>query len=376
MPDAGSASLSSLGGGNGRFVERGKSTFPMRIAILSPCFGVLGGVETFICALARELQSHEGVRTALCFKKTGYFKLDPLLEDVARDTGADVVFVERASRELAAVIRNADIIHCQNPCIDIAVLTKFFRKPLAMTIHGWRQGGLNLRAVMRSVAWRLADRTWYNSEFVWRTWEPSGRRKTSERLPVVSDLPSGVIPSEQRKGFVFIARWIANKGIDILVEAYSRAKLDRGEWPLILMGDGPLRPVIEKKIRDERIEGIHIRGFVSEVERNETIRHARWMVTPPNTKEDLGLTPMEARNVAVPCIITRDGGLPEAGGKYALSCEPGDVEGLKELLQIAARMDSAEYERRARETRNELIGQLQPMSVYLERYRQMMGGQP
>lgn len=344
----------------------------MKVAIVSPCFGVLGGLETFICAVAEELQSKPGVDVTLCFKKTKGFKLDWLLEKVAWDTGAKVLFVERVSRELVAVIRDADIIHCQNPCIDVVLLAKFFRKPLAMTIHGWCQGGFSARALLRDVAWRLADRRWYNSKFVWGTWEPRGRKATSEQLPVVSNLPEGIVPPAERRGFVFIARWIANKGIDILVEAYARAKLDRRDWPLILMGDGPLRPEIERKIREEKIEGIQIRGFVSEAERNETIRHARWMVTPPNTREDLGLTPMEARHVAVPCIITRDGGLPEAGGKHALICEPGNVEELKSLLEAAAEMDPAEYEWRSRETRIELLEQLQPMSVYFERFKEML----
>ena len=344
----------------------------MRVAIVSPCFGVLGGVETFICALAKELHSRPGVEVTLCFKKTKHFKPDGLLEKVARATGANVVFVERASRGLAAVIREADIVHCQNPCIDVALLTKCFRKPLVMTIHGWKQGGWNLRALVRSVAWRLADRTWYNSEFVWRTWEPHRRRKTSGRLPVVSNLPTGIIPPAQRKGFVFIARWIANKGIDFLVEAYARAKLDRKQWPLILMGDGPLRPMIEAKIREQRIEGIQIRGHVSEKERDEAIRHARWMVIPPNTKEDLGLTPMEARNVAVPCIITRDGGLPEAGGRHSLICEPGNVEELSALLEKAAAMDSESYGRLCEATHRELMEYLQPLSVYYDHFRELL----
>ena len=98
----------------------------MRVAIVSPCFGVLGGMETFICALAKELHATPGVEVTLCLKKVKTFKADCLLENAARDTGANVVFVERASRELAAVIRNADIVHCQNPCFDVVALAKFF----------------------------------------------------------------------------------------------------------------------------------------------------------------------------------------------------------------------------------------------------------
>ena len=157
------------------------------------------------------------------------------------------------------------------------------------------------------------------------------------------------------------------------MDAYAQARLDRRQWPLILMGDGPLRPAIEAKIRDEKIEGIEILGYVTEEKRNETIRHARWMVTPPNTKEDLGLTPMEARNVAVPCIITRDGGLPESGGRHALSCEPGNVGELKLLLEKAAGMGAAEYEQVCEATHKELMEYLQPLSVYYDQYRELLG---
>lgn len=346
----------------------------IKVAIVSPCFGVLGGIETFICALAKELHAQPDFAVTLCFKKTKNFKLDWILEKTARDSGAQVVFVERASRELARVIRQADIVHCQNPCFDVAVLTKLFRKGLILTMHSQRVRKLRPREWARMVAWNMADRRWYNSEFCWNTWDPQRTKPDSARLHVLRHLPTGTVPPAQRKGFVFVARWIPNKGLDFLVEAYARAKLDRKEWPLILMGDGPLRPVIEAKIRDEKIEGIEIRGYVAEEERNDIIRHARWMVTPPNTKEDLGVTPIEARHVAVPCIITRDGGLPEAGGRHALMCEPGNVGELQALLEQAARMEFGEYERLCEATHRELLEWLSPLSAYMDHCRQIVRG--
>jgi glycosyltransferase involved in cell wall biosynthesis len=351
----------------------------MKIAIVAPCFGTLGGIETFICALAKELHALPDVEATLCFKKTKNFKPDSLLDRVARDTGAKVVFVERASRELAAVIRSADIIHCQNPLFDVVLLAKLFGKPVLLTVHNRRLGGWHPREVLRRVAWWMADRRWYNSEFVWTTWDPRRRAPGSARFHVLCDLPAGIVPPAQRKGFIFVARWIRNKGLETLVEAYDRAKLDRKQWPLMLLGDGPLRPVIEARIRDGKIEGVEIRGHVSWDERNDLMRHARWLVAPPNTKEDLGVTPIEARHVAVPCIITRDGGLPEAGGRYALICEPGNVEELKALLEKAAQMESGEYERLCEATHKELLEYLSPLSVYLDHCRQLTGrksGQP
>jgi len=100
-------------------------------------------------------------------------------------------------------------------------------------------------------------------------------------------------------------------------------------------GQRTVRAGLEKQVRDAKLPGIEIKGLVDEKTRNHYIRHARWMVTPSNTKEGLGLTPIEARHVGVPCIITRDGALPEAGGQHALICEPNNVGELKALLEKA-----------------------------------------
>jgi len=346
----------------------------IRVLIVSPCFGAYGGMEAFVCALAAELRKHPEIETTLCFKKTKIFQTDSLLENTAAATGVQVEFVERASRRLAGLIRKADVVHCQNPSIDVALLARLFRKPLVLTIHNYRKPVGMLRGLLREAAFKLADRRWYNSEFVWKTWEPGKKIPTSDRLPLFSNLPEGVVPVAERKGFVFLSRWIANKGLDVLVDAYARARLDRTAWPLILMGDGPLRPEIEEKIRREKITGIEIKGRVDEATRNSAIRHARWLVAPPNTNEDLGLTPIEARHVGVPCIITRDGGLTEAGGRHALICTPGSVEELCTLLETAAAMGDQEYAALSEATRRELLESMVPMSVYPGHYKRLLAG--
>ena len=177
-------------------------------------------------------------------------------------------------------------------------------------------------------------------------------------------------------GFAFIGRWIANKGIDTLLDAYAQAELDREKWPLVLMGDGPLRSLIEYAIQRRGVTGIRVLGFVDEETKAQQMKNARWVVVPPNTREDFGLTAIEARHLGVPCIITRDGGLPEAGGRQALICEPGDVTGLAKLLEQAARMSEAEYAERAQRTRQELATELEPMEFYASAYRRILQGEP
>ena len=88
---------------------------------------------------------------------------------------------------------------------------------------------------------------------------------------------------ENRSGFVFVARWIENKGLDTLLEAYASSGLDASLWPLRLLGDGPLRPRILTRLKELGLEGIvDTPGFLPENEKAELIRRSRFAVIPPN----------------------------------------------------------------------------------------------
>lgn len=344
----------------------------MKILIASPCLGSFGGIESFVFNLAQELQSCQDIECTVCLKKVKGFKLDSSFSKLIDTAKFNVVFVDKASKKLFELIKRADLVHCQNPCIDIVLFAKILNKPLVMTIYNWRRHSFGFRPFLSQLANNLASRSWYISDFVWNSWEPKLKRLNSGKLPIISNLPTDSVPPAQRQGFLFIARWIPNKGLEVLLDAYAQANLDYEAWPLTLVGDGPLRPLVEAKILEQKIEGVVIKGFVDNQTRNNIIRHAKWMVTPPHTNEDLGLTPIEARHVGVPCIITRDGGLSEAGGKYALSCEPGNVEQLKQLLEQAASMDEVSYEKLSNATHEELLEYLKPMSLYIDNYKQVL----
>jgi len=277
---------------------------------------------------------------------------------------------------LAEAIKWADIVHLQNASPDVVALAKLFGKRIVLTIHNYMRREWSLHRLLWRISARLADARWYNSNFVWKTWEGNRKRNGSRKVGTVSRLPQGWTTPSERRGFVFAGRWIANKGIETLIEAYATAKLDRNLWPLVLIGDGPLRPVIQAKIDKQPVAGLEITGFVDDAIKAQHMKSARWVVVPPNTKEDLGLTAVEARSLGVPCIITRDGGLPEAAGRQALACEPGDQRALVNLLEQAAHMSEAEYVDRAKRTRDELQGELVPMDFYARSYRCILRGEP
>ncbi len=97
------------------------------------------------------------------------------------------------------------------------------------------------------------------------------------------------------------------------------------------------------------------------------------MVTPPHTREDLGLTPLEARSVGVPCIVSRDGGVKETGGPHALRCEVGSLESLVASLKKAMEMSEDEYEKMSNLAKVGLNEYVRPLDEYAEEYLNLLG---
>jgi glycosyltransferase involved in cell wall biosynthesis len=244
---------------------------------------------------------------------------------------------------------------------------KKFNKPIVMTIYNWRRKGIHPRLLAWRWAVSQANRRWYISEFVWDSWEEK-RKHASARLPVVSRMPQGETSPNKRKGFLFIGRWVPNKGIRILLEAYSRLKADPQEWPLTMLGDGPLREEVLHTIQEKGIQGVKLPGFVSETERHRYTRESKWMVTPPHTQEDLGLTPLEARSVGVPCIASTDGGVQETAGPHALFCKPGDINSLLLCMRKAIQMEDSQYQELSRLAKVDLKQYVRPLDEYAKEY--------
>jgi len=348
-------------------------TSALRVAIICPTFGGYGGLEAFVLTLMAGLPPTPELEVRLFFKQTVQFELRPELTRAVAPLGPRVQFVKRGSGPLWAAIGWAQVVHGQNPSPDVVFLSKLRRRSLLINVINHRQAGQTWRQRCWDFALRRADRRFYISNFVRRTWEGEKRWPDSHVVFPICELAGDPQPPAARRGFVFAARWIANKGIDTLVEAYAQARLDPHTWPLRLIGDGPLRPEIERMIATRGLRGIEVLGFLSQEAKADAIRTARWMVVPPHTNEDFGLTAVEARHLRVPCVITRDGGVPEAAGEEALSCAPGDVAGLAACLRTAAAMSEAEYSERSRRTYETLLPQLAGPGFYATVYRELAG---
>jgi glycosyltransferase involved in cell wall biosynthesis len=343
----------------------------MKILLAAPTFGVYGGIEVFVMTLADWLGRNTPHEIRVCFKVIKGCQVTPALETHCARLGLKYEFVRRGSLGLLSNIRWADLVHGNTCSPDIALLTRMTGRPLVLTVHNWFRGKRGLRNRVWHLCNRLAGWRTYNSQFVLHTWEPEGPRLGSDLIPTVSILPQRQTPAQERRGFFFISRLIENKGVDVLVKAYERARIDKARWPLTIAGEGPMGEWARMYIAANAVTGIDVVGFLAEEEKAARIAHAMWLVAPANTKEDMGLTPIEARNVAVPAIVSRDGGLPESGGPAALLCLPGDVEDLAAQLERAAAMSAAEYQQRAALARESLRTYLRPMSDYVAIYERL-----
>jgi glycosyltransferase involved in cell wall biosynthesis len=352
----------------------------LKILMLAPCLGKFGGIETFCLTLIEDL-IYKGASVRLLRKKVAGFQDNGSIrknENEIRSSWKEEEnkrftsqFVEPRCSEIKTAIQECDLVHLHNPMVDGVWHAKKFNKPCVMTIYNWRRTGIKPRLLAWRWAVSRADRRWYISEFVWDSWEKK-RKHASARLPVVSRMPQGETSPDKRKGFLFIGRWVPNKGIRILLEAYSRLKADPQEWPLIMIGDGPLRGEVLHTIKEKGIEGVQLTGFVSETERQRFTRDAKWMITPPHTKEDLGLTPLEARSVGVPCIASTDGGVQETAGPHALFCKPGDIDSLVLCMKKAIQMEDSQYQELSRLAKVGLEQYVRPLDEYAKEYLSMI----
>jgi glycosyltransferase involved in cell wall biosynthesis len=330
-------------------------------------------MEAFVIALASIANTWPEVDLQVCFKLVAKRQWADDLKQAVLGLDCPTHYLSRGSFKLLGLIRWADIVHCQNVSPDVVFPAWLLRKGLVLTIHNNRQRKLNLHYLLWGIGACLAHRRWYNSRFVWGTWEPIQKRKGSDCVPTVCRLPQTWCPPMERKGFLFMGRWIENKGIEDLVTAYAQAGLDHRKCPLTLIGHGPLKPKVLALIDRLGVSGIDVLGFVDDQSKAKRLASARWLVAPARTREDLGLTPIEARSVGVPVIVTRDGGLPEAGGDEALIVEPGNIQELTAALRKAASMGDEEYRRRADRGRTSLAEFLRPWTFYRESYAEVLG---
>jgi glycogen(starch) synthase len=169
------------------------------------------------------------------------------------------------------------------------------------------------------------------------------RRDFAIRIPATV-IPNGVDPKEfgaAQTGtddlgqYVFAAaRLVHGKGLDVLVRAVAAAGPALGDLRLVVGGDGPERPRLERLAADL---GIAPRvSFLGSLERARltTVMGRATAFALPSRAEPFGIALLEAMAAGVPAVATRAGGVTEFAQheRNALLVPPTDEHALAEAL--------------------------------------------
>lgn len=106
---------------------------------------------------------------------------------------------------------------------------------------------------------------------------------------------------------LFTGRLTVHKGVEYLIKA---ARKINGE--VLILGDGPERPYLEKLIKDYKLTNTRILGYMSPKEQvnfKHFYARADVYVAPSTWNEPLGLVILEAMAAKTPVISTRAGGV-------------------------------------------------------------------
>jgi len=294
------------------------------------------------------------------------------------EAALSVIWSRKTYHEIAALIKKEkpDIAHFHNIWYLISPSAYYACKdagvPIVQTLHNFRMfcaNGLLLRnekpceECVGKVPWRgllhgcyrdsrfftapvvfaewfhLMRDTWQTAVDAYITLTEFGKKKFIQcGLPekkifvkpnFLSDPPNFLSPPQQY--VVFIGRLSKEKGVNILIDALKHLNT----FTLKLIGDGPLRPELEKQIEDKKLgEKIEFTGRMRRAECMELLKRSCCLIMPSVCYENFPMAIVEAFACGKPVVASRLGVMADIieDKKTGLLFNPGDPLDLAEKI--------------------------------------------
>ncbi|MEY8118850.1 glycosyltransferase family 4 protein [Falsihalocynthiibacter sp. BN13B15] len=141
-----------------------------------------------------------------------------------------------------------------------------------------------------------------------------------------------------KRYFLVSARFIQKKNLPWLLrtfQSYRQSCPNAAPWDLVLMGDGPMRPDLERQILDSGLQGaVHLLGF-RQYEETPIVFGLADALILPSTSEQWGLVVNEAMATGLPALVSdRCGSAPDLviEGKTGFTFNPEDEGALLSLM--------------------------------------------
>lgn len=170
---------------------------------------------------------------------------------------------------------------------------------------------------------------------------------------------------------VYLGRLSQEKGILTLIRAAAGLDLR-----LKIIGDGPERAYIKKKITQENLGNIELLGHRERARLREEIKSAMFVVVPSEWYENNPRSIVESFALGKPVIGADIGGIPEMvrHGKTGRLFKPGDPDDLKQQMKVL--LDSpdlaVQYGKNARQFALEELNADRQYEILIQMYKQVI----
>jgi len=238
-----------------------------------------------------------------------------------------------------------DIIHAHvyEAAVPAVVIGKLYGIPVVVTEHSseFPRKLLSRFKIWKSrISFRLAELVMPVSHFLQQSIEAHGIRARFHVVPNVVDTDLFHKPSRaERKSsikrllVVSLLDRYQNKGLPYLLKGLAKLRLQRDDWHLDVVGDGPARRQYEELVQDLKLgDKVIFHGTKTKAEVAEYMRQSDIFVLP-SLVETFSIACAEALATGTPVLATACGGpedfLTEDTG---VTVSPADAEVLREGL--------------------------------------------
>jgi glycosyltransferase involved in cell wall biosynthesis len=167
----------------------------------------------------------------------------------------------------------------------------------------------------------------------------------AERVHVKPNFSQSVISSngrsERRLQMAFIGNLRGLKGIDLLLDAWTRVRPEG--YRLLLLGDGPDRTELEQQHASD--DSIVWMGLQTATEVAQVLADSKYLVVASRWYEGFPMVLLEAFSAGTPAIAPGHAAFPEMleGGKCGFLFEPSDVDALAHTLRLAVSIGERDW---------------------------------
>lgn len=361
----------------------------------------LGGAETLLAALVRELRRSGRSQNAVCVPDCG--DADPGLVGLVGEHADELLWLPdlplydpRLYLALGRALTGfrAQVVHSHLSTANVAsrAVALPLRRPHLATIHtvpGPSAEDSRLRA--------LADgwSAWLSRRLVAPSAEVADAYRAAFHLPasrmrVIPNVPAAEPPGEgfDREGLrreiggedvehlvLAVARLQPEKGIDDLVAAAAPLRARLPGLRVAVAGSGPEEEALRARIAVAGLEdAVSLLGTRSDV---GALLAAADAFCLPSRHEGLPISLLEAMQAGLPCVATRVGGVPGVldDGVNGVLVEPSDPETLAAALErvLTDRAEGSAMGAAARELVRERYAAAAAARAYADVYDELVG---